>query len=925
MVEELTVQARKAGFMHKSEIKLLSGHVVSISSNYLINKLVYLSNAGDLLTGISVSSVKQELRKFKQNMDNANIRFKVVFNGPECFSDKGIFPHFSQTQKKFFHLMWQLEITRLLLLREEDTEKRNSDIDKARKVKQLALGSLYYRLLVEREIAEYVYDIMYEELHIEFIIAPAKANNQLVWLYSYDYCEAVVGDLSLLPYSDTLPQVILDLDFETNQFEYISTKELNESLKLVKGKEKRQFEIWGYAIPIEMCSEHDICIIISLEDKLAEIQNKIESNRVQTSDKLRHILEKIASVFSKIDSTQNPGSSNPNDRFFSENYTTITAEKWIRRESNIYKLDHCQVINSSCDYAVFPGTRTYLMNETDKQKLKSSVLYDFSMSKKLCSFLSFDLFNPKLITLVSKVSKFRFYVPCPISDSKEYRALIENTLPREVESSFSYFISTFGKTIVINEFGIENYFTNEPLHLSIKDRYAALESGDLTMHYFKDGGYKRYEKDMNIKNHKTDTDASYPYKHLVTMMFHYFKSAAESSEVSLHHLSLKRFNSGTSELALSKREIINMIMINVLNDLDYYNVKNKKFMILGAAIMRCNVEQEHQEKILLIVELIKLNLLNGEFMNPPEMNLMKNRKKKDDKYLVTSLRKTSEEIRVKTKVGVQVEEEDTDNLHTSKRKESEFVLHLDGGELSRPATNYDYGKIVNVISQTIEEYKQHYIHIASTHKQLSDDAIEMFANGIHDDTIPKILMISRVFAFVDAQINYGNKDEKLVDFDTSQFVAVVGLIQKMLRYKTEGYFSFAVHIGGKTMTLKDLEEIKVELPFRTHYAGHLSSLIKRLLIQYIIWLQSSKSKGEMFKFIDQKLTLTQIQSDNPEFTNLRSNLMEGFNLFLSFESILDYVMQRGIDKTASPILSSYIDSKELLKDCFKKIGISDTN
>jgi len=916
MVEQLGQSALDSQFIHSTGIDSLKNHVICIHSSYLINKLVNSCHPGDLLTGISVRTVKAALADFKAKMDALQIKFKVVFNGAEIFSEKGSFQAHSQLHRKFFHQLWKLETALLLVESLEVGAEKARLIEELSYMKTVARESQLYRLLVEKELAEFLHDCMFQELEIEFVRAPNRANNQLVWFYSYDYCEAIVGNLSLLPFSDTLPQVILDLDLQSNTFSYISTRDFNDALKLVKGKEKRQFELWGFAIPAELCTEHDVAIVKALDEKIFDMQPRLAALRLETSDKLRVIHEKLSSVFNRIDCNAATG----NDKAFADTFALVTNEKPIRREHHIFRIDYGQVINSSCEFSPSPGVKTYLMNEADKNKFKAALVYDFNVCKKLCPFSCFDVFNSQFISMVSKVSKNSIYFGPPLADSKEHRFVVEELLAKDLECSFTNFVYSFGKTLTVLEFMLHGYSLKEPVNLKIKDHFTHLESGEKIMHYFKDAAFKKFEKDTGAK---TATSFKPSFKQIVTMAFHCFKSSPDSSDLTLSPMNAKK-GSPPLELSLSKREVSSMVCLSLLEELDYLSSKQKSFKILGAGLMRKGLEQ-FEEKLVLLLEMMRINLMNGEFMNPPETSLLKHHKKRDDKYLAQSLRKTSEEVRVRPRPGMSQLEEDSAHAATQKRKESEFVLHLDHGDLSREPSNYDFSKLLSSISYGLLDCREAHQSLVLAQKQIPEESLEILAAGIAHKAIPRILMIARVFALIDAKVDMRRSSKRLLDFDTAQFVAVAATMQRLLRFKVEGYFSFAIHTAGKQLSLRDIEDLKAALPFRSHLTGHLSSLVKHLLTKFAAFDQATKAKSQLAKQLDPQLTLQHLEKAFPEFETLREDLAEGFGLFMSLVDILEYGIERGIDKGASPVLTEYLESKELLRDCFKKLGLADTN
>jgi len=67
-------------------------------------------------------------------------------------------------------------------------------------------------------------DLLKEE-SIESFMAPSREENQIAWLYAYDYCEAVWGEFNLITYNETINSLIIDVDFEKLTFDFIDLKE----------------------------------------------------------------------------------------------------------------------------------------------------------------------------------------------------------------------------------------------------------------------------------------------------------------------------------------------------------------------------------------------------------------------------------------------------------------------------------------------------------------------------------------------------------------------------------------------------------------------------------------------------------------------------------------------------------------------------
>lgn len=114
-----------------------------------------------------------------------------------------------------------------------------------------------------------------------------------------------------------------------------------------------------------------------------------------------------------------------------------------------------------------------------------------------------------------------------------------------------------------------------------------------------------------------------------------------------------------------------------------------------------------EDRSVLLLTMLMHGLVNGEFMNPPERKMLKNKKSKNDDYLMESLRKTSEEIRNKSLNIADLSEDDPLSLKSRNRLESEQLI-LGENDFAREVTIYDCEKSINVVAQEIAAIKKHF-------------------------------------------------------------------------------------------------------------------------------------------------------------------------------------------------------------------------
>jgi hypothetical protein len=514
---------------------------------------------GDLLSGISLHKLKTEFQNFKEKADKVGFKFKVIIDGPELNQDKAEFTNQSNLLKHFYHNLWKLEVIEKLYRKKKDSKEWKQIAKSIDEVKALIYESKFHEWILQKELAEILCETALE-LNIDFMIAPGRANNQIVWLYSYDYCDAILGDLSLLPFCDTVPSLIIDLDFVSQQFTFVKMKEFGDSLGLSKGKEKRISELLSFLVPSEAVTHTDISILNTLSSPIASAMEANKKSLQERQKKLKDVIDLIEAVMSRMDCN-----NTNNEKIFKEHFEEATAHKFPSREANIFKADQGQIMNSQCELAIYPATKSYTITDSDKQKYRVTIHWDLSANKKFPVYLCLDLMNKFFLQLSAKATKNHAYFAPPVADSKEYREVMESYVIPGLELSYAYFISNLGKVFVINDYSVETYYSKEPKILDVKKHLSALENGEKSLMFFREAAFKKYEKDNSSKvsSHKLSL------KYSLAMLFQAVKSAPESSDLSLSPVNLKKPTSGSSDPSMTQREILGLVMTNLLHELEY--------------------------------------------------------------------------------------------------------------------------------------------------------------------------------------------------------------------------------------------------------------------------------------------------------------------------------------------------------------------
>lgn len=252
--------------------------------------------------------------------------------------------------------------------------------------------------------------------------------------------------------------------------------------------------------------------------------------------------------------------------------------------------------------------------------------------------------------------------------------------------------------------------------------------------------------------------------------------------------------------------------------------------------------------MLTIFELLKNHYITGQFMNPPDKDLFPKPNMPLDLNMEKSLRKTSEEIRKRDDTKESLEKNSTSKDNNTADKAVERLTKIDPdneSELSQ-ASIYNYAKTINVISIELEKASKDINEAVASnmHKKKQETPnIPILNEGLCNKEISKVLLISRIYTFIQAQLSSDDNSsvDKLIDFESNQFLQVVKTLELSLRIRCEGllYNFFIIMNSAKWSPGQDLsyqqarcwsletwEQLKDTLPYKNCYSSHYASLIK---------------------------------------------------------------------------------------------------
>lgn len=231
-------------------------------------------------------------------------------------------------------------------------------------------------------------------------------------------------------------------------------------------------------------------------------------------------------------------------------------------------------------------------------------------------------------------------------------------------------ISTYSKLFYIYEYCLDCHFFATPTKLDVKTS-AKYFADERKLYYFKEEAIKEWE-DMSGKA------ADLSMVNILTIFFHFLNAAPDSSQLRLTELEETKSSEISKmekpQLAeackVSEKEVFMFVFLQLLDNIGFISLSKQKFFILGAGLMRKG-DPKFEDRSVLMLTMLMHGLVNGEFMNPPERKMLKNKRQKNDHYLMESLRKTSEEIRNRSLNLNNVSEEDAGSLKSRTRLESE--------------------------------------------------------------------------------------------------------------------------------------------------------------------------------------------------------------------------------------------------------------
>lgn len=897
LIEQLESYVEEMQCIGSSSLEDIRGASIAISGSFLL-KCILQSDLGNILVGFSEKSLQQKIHAFDCSMKECGIKYKIVFDGATLFSNEDMFKNASRCLANLYHKLWKLEVFNTLY-EETDNVTTHMLSEEIRVARAMFGSSVFTRAMLSEKYQDMVINIL-DLLKIEYLIAPQDANRQLAWFYAHDYCEAVATDFGAIAFTTQLPQIIIGIDFKEKTFKFADSKQFSIVVGAQHFHESRIYELWAFYKDYTNLEPNDIALLECFDASIMDVKQKMADSKLKGRATLISNLETLNLAISSQ-------KKNNSDEEFMKVYESKGVER-AAREHAISLIDLRQVMNSSCELAYYPQKSK--MKITSRDKTRSQITLDYHKCPKNYTYYCFGILDKNLLTVGVKASKYTYYVPPPSADSEEIRGLIDSFLRPFLEGIIAEMISTYPKIYLIYDFFMDGYYLQTPTKLEIKDKAKEIEQSRKSP-YFSDSAIAEWE---SISGQKCSSSL----QDILAVYFAFLTAVPESSALKLSELQ-NREKKEEEPPKLSDSEIYNLIFFHLLDKLGFISISEKRFLIAGAGLMRKG-SKEFEDKTLLLLVLLMQGVLNGRFMNPPDRKLLKARAPKDDLYLIDSLRKTSTEIRKRGSSPIESLDDSAENL-LKNRKDSEYVV-LKQNEFLREISVYDCEKTVNSISLEINNVKTKFYLYCEQNKLILDDQVDILANGLSDESIPKIILVSRIFSLITSEIEFSAGKGAIVDFDTSQFLDIVHIVQKTIHLKVQSLFYACITRGRENPELADLIRLKGALPFGTCYSTHTSNLIKVILTRFVAYKGIGKvCSPEYKKKLEEELTLTNILEEFSQYKSLQKDLLSGFLIFENTLEILKYGVERGIKADISPMIKLWMSAYELLKECFNLLNI----
>ena len=636
------------------------------------------------------------------------------------------------------------------------------------------------RSILEDNLGEEELISVLEELDFEYVRAPYNSIFQIKWFCDYHYAHVACCGLEGFLYG--LNNIIVHFDLAKETFHSVDLKKLSKDMKFDSARVQSLFLVGGFN-PIT----HRGVWYSKFREILAKGPEAVEVQADSSFEKVRKALEDNTPPIKLLDEE-------------------LTKDYHAQRR----KLDCVLVLSSECDVDLLqkqaiehvrPNFGPYLPSDLYLMMVFNAI------SKELVELIC----NQKIVVKVplAESAEFHYFI------DKRVKLLLESILGSVIEklhSSFKkkddyhflryYFPDNKAKltpkpftlsSVTFSDARLRRYFEEKPTFCGMLRAFADFlneereknnpttsvrkESVDVSQLISSSLGEPRSsngagspEKDPKSATSKSDTPLAQE------------KSTEQSAD--------KKAKENAVETPKTENEFIGYVYLSFLENLEFLQSESKTFMVLGAALRKCDPTNE--ESLLILLELMRMGecLINGtEFNN-------------------SRVRKNS----------------------------TEHPLELPD---KKQHQNKDFYEI-NMLSYELSNEQREYI-----------------------------VLISRVFSLINpVESTNVNSDE--LDYDLSQYLSILNLIQTTLRLSFESIMVQSYYTFHEKRNLSAI--LRFTSPFRRTFSVGLGIAMKKLL--------------------QSKENLKEFKAKNSHLSDLENDIKKGYALWKSIMTLLEYQKSR---------------------------------
>lgn len=548
-------------WIEADNIEILKNLKVAFSGAYIL-KQIYSQQKLNPLRGYSNQQLGQYLQTLRDKCKKHGIIPMVVLDG--IYHPSGQKVHLEEKQ------LLIKETWELVAQKKADTDQFRSNM----------------KTILEDNLTENELIPILEQLEIEYIRAPYNAVYQMKWLCEYNYVNFVVCGLEALPYN--VNNFIIHVDWQIETFYWVDTRKLmKENAKVDITKIQNLFLVSGFNPVVNRSLwTPKMAQDIAAKDK-AELPadcNLLTNLKLLTSD-------------------QHP--------------TKILKDEEVNEyHANRRIMEFTLVFNSECDIDVLGSSPLDIVQKT----------YGAYLPHDLYAMFVFNIVSKELIEFLVNE---KAYIKVPLAESAEFHHLIDKRVKPLWENILGSLIAKLHPSYK-KEYSLYRYYfgdqpyklaTNKPFKLSSLTFSESQLKKPIEEGFTFAGILRVFAELLNEEQSRRNPSMrkeSVDVSQLVTGMTGLdeksnvqqlaeekpVQSPEKDPKKSDAQTSLEKKDVGLAEPPKTEYELAGFIYLSFLENLDLLQTANKMFMVLGAALRKC--DPTYEESLIILLELMKM-------------------------------------------------------------------------------------------------------------------------------------------------------------------------------------------------------------------------------------------------------------------------------------------------------------------------------